>query len=67
VVDLAATLAADAGMPDLAVDILESGIRHDPYDESRYLQLADLHDGAGHAAAARVLRERAAHVYEGLH
>ena len=65
-IDLASTLATDNGLIDLAVDILESGIRHDPYDESRYLKLADLHEREGRAAAARVLRDRATRVYEGL-
>jgi DNA-binding SARP family transcriptional activator len=66
VVDLASRLAADAQMPELAVDLLESAIRHDPHDDSRYLRAATIEENAGRYAAARVLRRRARQVAEAL-
>ncbi|MEA3076493.1 MAG: hypothetical protein QOF60_1401, partial [Actinomycetota bacterium] len=58
--DIAARLAGDANLVDLAIDLLESAIRHDPHDLERYEYCATLLQDAGRPSQARAMRNRAA-------
>ena len=60
VADLAARLAADAGLSELAVDLLETAIRHDRYDLERYDLAVETLEATGRLSAARAMRDRAA-------
>jgi DNA-binding SARP family transcriptional activator len=57
-VDLAARELASRGRVDHAIRLLESGIRHDPYDEERYVLAARICLTAGRSSAARAFLER---------
>lgn len=50
----------------MAIDLLESGIRHEPQDEDRYFQAADLCEQAHRDAEARALRQRGTEFRESL-
>ena len=59
VTDLASRLAEEAGLVDMAVNLVEAAIRHDPYDEDRYHRAAGLLEASGRPSAARLMTERA--------
>lgn len=58
VTDLAVRLTAHAGLNELALDLLEAAIRHDPYDLDRYGRAATLLDAMGRHGAALAMRRR---------
>lgn len=57
--DLLAENACDAGDYQTAVGYLEAGIDADPYEEARYLRVAELHSEAGHRSRALAVLQRA--------
>jgi DNA-binding SARP family transcriptional activator len=65
-VDRGAALLSASRELDIAIDLLERGISHDPYDDQRFLVAADLNERVGRVAAARSLRRQAAEVRERL-
>ncbi|MFP5326977.1 MAG: BTAD domain-containing putative transcriptional regulator, partial [Acidimicrobiia bacterium] len=60
--DLAARTAAELGLVDSALDLVEAAIRQDPLDIERYEAAAEVLRGAGRHSAARSMAERAERV-----
>ena len=66
VLDLSARRAMEAGTLDLAIDLLETGIHHDLYDDERYARTAELYEQTGRFPEGESLRRRAAEVRASL-